>query len=346
MFLSRQKTDIISIVDLLHFSKGRCNMVEAIYNELKKITEEEKHILDGGTEIEKNLYMTYKQTEVDASKLLEAGKLIQIRPHTRFIHFPAHTHNYIEVIYMYCGSTQHIVDGVSIELLQGELVFLNQNAVQEISPAGIDDIAVNFIILPEFFDYALIMMGEEENLVRNFVIDCLRGKKESSSFLHFKVADILPIQNLVENLIWTIMNKQPNNRSINQATMGLLFLQLMNHLDRVEINQTVEDQKLVLSVLGYVEEHYREGDLAELAKELHYNVFWLSKEIKKRIGKTYIELIQEKRLNQAAYLLQHTRMSVTDIGMAIGYDNLSYFHRIFQKKYGETPRKYRFRTLH
>ena len=185
MFLSTQKTDIISIVDLLHFSKGRCNMVEAIYNELKKITEEEKHILDGGTEIEKNLYMTYKQTEVDAAKLLEAGKLIQVRPHTRFIHFPAHTHNYIEVIYMYCGSTQHKIDGVSIELLQGELIFLNQNAVQEIAPAGIDDIAVNFIVLPEFFDYALTMMGEEENLVRNFVIDCLRGKKESSSFLHF-----------------------------------------------------------------------------------------------------------------------------------------------------------------
>ena len=321
-------------------------MVEAIYNELKKITKEEQNILNGGTEIEKKLYMTYKQSEVDAGKLLDAGKLIQIRPHTRFIHFPAHTHNYIEVIYMYCGSTQHIIDGASIELLQGELMFLNQNAVQEIFPAGIDDIAVNFIVLPEFFDYALKMMGEEENLVRNFVIDCLRGRKESSSFLHFKVADILPIQNLVENLIWTIMNKQPNNRSINQVTMGLLFLQLMNHLDRVQINQTVEEQKLVLSVLGYVEEHYREGELSELAEALHYNICWLSKEIKKRIGKTYIELIQEKRLNQAAYLLQHTKMSIMDIGMAVGYENLSYFHKIFQKKYSETPRKYRNRTFH
>lgn len=320
-------------------------MVETIYNELKKITEEEQNILNGGTEIEKNLYMTYKGSEVDAKKLLDAGKLIQVRPHTRFIHFPAHTHNYIEVIYMYRGSTHHIIDGVPIELLEGELMFLNQNAVQEISPAGIDDIAVNFIVLPEFFDFTLKLMGEEENLVRNFVIDCLRGKKESSSFLHFRVADILPIQNLVENLIWTIMNKQSNNRSINEVTMGLLFLQLMNHLDRVEINQAVEEQKLVLSVLRYVEEHYREGELSELADSLHYNVFWLSKEIKKRTGKTYIELIQEKRLNQASYLLLHTKMSVMDIGMAVGYENLSYFHKIFQKKYGETPKKYRAITI-
>ena len=32
-----------------------------------------------------------------------------------------------------------------------------------------------------------------------------------------------------------------------------------------------------------------------------------------------------------------------DIGLAVGYENMSYFHRIFQKKYGTTPRKYRVR---
>ena len=53
------------------------------------------------------------------------------------------------------------------------------------------------------------------------------------------------------------------------------------------------------------------------------------------------ELVQEKRLNQAIYLLEHTAMSVMEIGMSVGYDNISYFHRIFQKRYGMTPRKYR-----
>lgn len=48
---------------------------------------------------------------------------------------------------------------------------------------------------------------------------------------------VLPIQNLVENLIWSIWNKQPNKRSINQVTMGLLFLQLLNHMDRMEAGE-------------------------------------------------------------------------------------------------------------
>lgn len=48
------------------------------------------------------------------------------------------------------GETIHVVDGRELKLKEGELLFLNQHAVQEIQPAGQDDIAVNFIILPEF----------------------------------------------------------------------------------------------------------------------------------------------------------------------------------------------------
>lgn len=319
---------------------------EELYKELKKITKEEERILNGQTGIERELYMSADSdgkdvNVIDAAKLLDEGKLIQVRPHTRFVHFPGHTHNYIEVIYMCAGSTHHVIDGEDVVLQEGELLFLNQKALQEIYPASEKDIAVNFIILPEFFDYSLKMIGEEKNLLRDFVVDCLRGENKSAGYMHFKVADVLPIQNLLENLIWTIWNRQPNKRSINQVTMGLLFLQLMNHMDRMETNTENRSQKLVIEVLGYIEENYRDGELTELAGVLNYDVYWLSKEIKKLTGRNYTELVQEKRLNQAAYLLEHTGMSVMDVGLSVGYDNLSYFHRIFQKRYGVTPRKYR-----
>lgn len=315
-------------------------MTEELLRELRQITPEERRILDGENEIERELYVSSGNV-FDARKLLEAGKLISVRPHTRFVHFPPHTHNYVEVIYMCSGSTRHVVNGNDVVLEQGELLFLNQNAVQEIYPAGETDVAVNFIILPEFFDYALKMMETEENQLRRFVTDCLREEKESAGYLHFKVADVLPVQNLVENLIWTIQNRQPNKRSINQATMGLLFLQLMNQIDRVETDEASDGQKLIMTVLGYIEEHYRDGELSQLAGELHYDLYWMSREIKKQTGKTYTELVQARRLSQAAYLLANTAMSVMDIGLAVGYENISYFHRIFRQRYGCTPRNYR-----
>lgn len=98
----------------------------------------------------KERYSSGQKFVMDAGKLLERGKLIDIRLHTRFIRFPAHSHNYVEMIYMCQGSTVHTINGDRIELKTGELLILNQNAVQEIEPAGRDDIAVNFLILPEF----------------------------------------------------------------------------------------------------------------------------------------------------------------------------------------------------
>ncbi len=316
-----------------------------LLSELKKITPEEQKILDGSKNIDEKIYTKEKTssdmaTVIDAKRLLEAGKLIQIRTHTRFVHFPKHTHNYIEVIYMCSGSTHHIINGEDVVLQEGELLFLNKEAVQEIYPAGENDIAVNFIILPEFFSYALDMI-EDENLLHTFLIEALKGENSPVSFLHFQVANILPIQNLVENLIWTLHNRVPNKRSTNQITMGLLFLQLANHMECLITNAESPVEKLTIEILSYVEEHYVDGTLSDLAEQLHYDFYWLSKEIKKQTGKTYTELVQDKRLSQSAYLLTHTEMTIVDIAMTVGYENISYFHRIFQKKYGVTPRKYR-----
>jgi AraC-like DNA-binding protein len=315
-------------------------MQEALLRELKKITPEEARLRQGGP-IEKSLYTSGREDVIDAGKLLEQGKLIEIRTHTRFAHFPRHRHNYIEVIYMCQGSTTHIIDGTTIVLKAGELLFLNQQAEQEIAPAGEEDIGVNFIILPEFFDYVLPMISQEQNRLRDFVVSSLTGKNHTSGYLHFRVSDVLPVQNLVENLIWSLQHKLPNRRSTNQVTMGLLFLQLMNYLDRVELDGENERQKLTMQILNYLEEHYRDGELTQLAGMLHYDVAWLSREVRKLTGRNYTELVQEKRLEQAAWLLTHTAMSVLEIGLTVGYDNQSYFHRIFKEAYKMTPRKYR-----
>ncbi|BCN29132.1 AraC family transcriptional regulator [Anaeromicropila herbilytica] len=313
----------------------------AILQQLQRITPEEQEILDGRNEIDRERYMDTSDMIVDSKKLLESGRLIWVRTHTRFVHFPKHKHNYVEVIYMCSGKTHHRIDGDEVILNQGELLFLNQNATQEILPASKEDIAINFIILPEFFDQALHMMEEEENLIRDFVIGCLCSDDRYTSYLHFKVSDILPIQNLIENLIWTIMNNQQNKRSINQITMGLLFLQLMNHTDKVTAGKDYIEQEIMLTVLRYIEENYKDGELSELAHHMNYDLYWLSRMIKKLTGKNYTELLQTKRLNQAAYYLQHTTLTIADIGLSVGYDNLSYFYRIFKQKYRMSPKEYR-----
>ena len=192
-------------------------MNQEMLRRLSVITEEEREILNGRREIDRTRYTEGRELVIDSRKMLESGKMIRIRPHTRFVRFPRHKHNYIEVIYMCQGQTTHFIDGEQVVLKEGELLFLNQHATQEICPAGEQDIAVNFIILPEFFDTAFEMMGEEENLLRDFLVGCLCNDPRYASYLHFKVADVLPVQNLVENMVWTLLNDQPNKRIVGRV---------------------------------------------------------------------------------------------------------------------------------
>ena len=116
-------------------------------------------------------------------------------------------------------------------------------------------------------------------------------------------------------------------------------MQLMGH---AEILQTADtEQTTVLKVLSYVETHYAEGSLTELAQQLHCDLYTLSREIKRKTGKTYTLLMQEKRLAQAAFLLKNTDRNVDDIAGAVGYENMGYFHRLFKEAYGVSPRHYR-----
>lgn len=312
---------------------------QTLLHMLSVISPEEEALL-AGQQLNRGIYMDMDAPSniVDAGKLLQSGRLITIRPHTRFAHFPEHTHNYVEVVYMCQGTTTHIANGTPIALKQGELLFFGQGAKQEILPAEAQDIAVNFIILPQFFDKILEMLNTERTPLRTFLVESLGSG--NTGYLHFRVADVLPVQNLVENLIYTLLSTNiPNRRSICQTTMGLLFMELMNHTDRLSTQNTREDA--VIQVLRYIEENYREPSLTQIAKALNYDICWLSRDIRRRTGSTFQTLVQRKRLSQAVYYLRSTTLRVDEIGRAVGYSNLSYFHRIFQEAYGLTPKKYR-----
>lgn len=304
---------------------------------LKLTTDEEREILEG-KDIDRNIYMSGSDNIVTRRKLIDKGRLISVRPHTRFVSFPEHTHDYIEIVYMCSGNTTHIINGREINLAAGELLFLSRHAKHKIMRAEEQDIAVNFIVMPESFENALSVIGSEETPLKKFISDSLTGSG-GPAYLHFKVSEVMPVQNLVENLIWTLLHDVGYKRSIYKATMELLFLHLLGDADYL-VYDTSEDGA-VLQVLRYIEDNYRNGSLSEAAEILHYDLYWLSREIKSKTGRNYTDFVQDKRLSQAVFYLTNTNMKISDIAIAVGYDNTSYFHRLFSARYGVSPKKYR-----
>ena len=316
-------------------------MQQALLEHLRKITEEEQRILDGASEVDQGLYTSGKDFTVDSAKMLEEGKLIAVRTHTRFVHFPSHRHNFIEVLYVCEGSLTNIIGGKEVVIEAGELLFLNQFTRHEILPAGKNDIGINFMILPEFFDVAYTMAGSN-NILADFLVHVLRQNEEKGEYLHFRVAEVLQIQNLLENMIYSLVTGKGDQNRINQTTMGLIFLYLLDSVQYAEMRVPNQYENMIaMTTLDYIEQSYKTATLTELCVKLHLPMHVLSKMIKKNTGFNFKELLQRKRMNKAIELMCETELPISDIIAAVGYENGSYFHRVFREKYHVTPRAFR-----
>ena len=61
----------------------------------------------------------------------------------------------------------------------------------------------------------------------------------------------------------------------------------------------------------------------------------------RRQGRTYKELLQKHRMETAARLLRRSDWNIQQIITYVGYENTSYFYRLFHERYGQSPREYR-----
>lgn len=101
-------------------------------------------------------------------------------------------------------------------------------------------------------------------------------------------------------------------------------------------------QEYIFSKICHIMEASRGRSSREyLEKQLHYNGEYLNRIVKKYTGKTISEYGQDFCLAEAGRLLTKTDMSVSAIITELGYSNRSYFYRIFQNAFNETPLEYR-----
>lgn len=216
-----------------------------------------------------------------------------------------------------------------------------QQIVHSIKRADYQDIGINFIALPEFFEVPLSMLGGE-NVLARFVTGVFSQKDPVSHYLLFRLQENEQVENLMENMVESMLHGYVNEDIINQYSMGIVFLHLLNHLENLSHNSSMDYKETVVqAVLGYINSDCKNASLTRIAEDTHQSMTALSKLIKQKTGYNFQELLQRKRFQMAVHLLCDTKLSIEEIVLDVGYENQSYFFRQFKKRYGMTPHKYR-----
>ena len=79
----------------------------------------------------------------------------------------------------------------------------------------------------------------------------------------------------------------------------------------------------------------------ELADICHFSEYHFMRFFKRHMNMTSIEYLNQYRLEIASRQLAETNLSVTSIALESGFNNISYFNRVFKRKFGVTPMEYR-----
>ena len=95
-------------------------------------------------------------------------------------------------------------------------------------------------------------------------------------------------------------------------------------------------------VEDYIGKHYKEPvSIEAMAEKIGLSPGYVRSIFKNSKGMTVKTYLSEYRLEKACSLLKNTSLGVGRIGQLVGYDNVSYFCSIFQKRYGKTPNEWR-----
>jgi YesN/AraC family two-component response regulator len=109
-----------------------------------------------------------------------------------------------------------------------------------------------------------------------------------------------------------------------------------------ESNREKSRYAVVPQVQRYVDRYYfLELSLSQLARIYHYNEKYLGRLFKQQMGMSFNEYLNEKRLEYGKERLRRSKDSVLEISANAGFRNVTYFNRMFKRRYGISPTQYR-----
>ena len=107
-------------------------------------------------------------------------------------------------------------------------------------------------------------------------------------------------------------------------------------------NQADVDNQAVREVLRYIDENLQKNiSLESMSKHMKVSPSTLGRILRASLGKSFVEVLTEKRIHKAISLIQSGEYSMKEICFMVGYTDPNYFSRVFKRVTGENPSAYK-----
>ena len=241
-----------------------------------------------------------------------------------------HYHQNIEIFYILRGKLDIKIDESMYHLNKGDIILINANKRHSVT--GKENLLgarfeIDFHLLAEYMGTLQLMFW------CNTVIDKNDAYKE--------------LRQLFDRILERYFEKNDKAalylNALYYETLYILTSNFMVKADDVRLDmEHSQDRIRIKQIQNYIQANYQKQiSLNDLADRLYLSNAYLSKYIKKHLGLTFLEYLNNVRLFHAVDELLYTNKSITHIAMDNGFPTSAAFTKIFRDIHGESPSEYR-----
>lgn len=246
---------------------------------------------------------------------------IYVKARTMDISYPARFHKHLEAAVVKSHSLQVVIDGKAYTLMPGDVYVVFPNVLHSLQASQSQAVVaiVDFELYQAFHDI----------LIHNVPVTPVLRRGAFSETVY----------NLFDRMAQLAETEAPYKQNALAGYANALLGELLGNMPLAKRN--VDDSLLQQLIFYFLRNYTREITLEDVAQELNYSKFYISRMVTNTFGCNFRALINTYRVSMAQNLLVSSGKTVGEIAFECGFKNQSSFNRIFLKHSGITPSDYR-----
>lgn len=247
-----------------------------------------------------------------------------------------HWHDETEIVHIISGGIDININGETFVGNPGDIFIINSGEMHEIYGTRTPLDYCAFV-----FDFDMLSFDKEDFVQKNFIAPIMNGELQFCNHINFSET-----AGLLLNYIKEINISKPDCYTLSTKALLMQFFALMIEQQQFSASQDPdinnEKKQFLKQIIEYIDGHYTEEiTLTEIAGHFNMSAKYFCRFFKAHFRKTFVEYLNDVRIEIALRLLAAPNASVTKTAIACGFSNMSYFTRIFKSKIGCTPSQYK-----
>ncbi len=247
-----------------------------------------------------------------------------------------HWHNEMEFFWLEQGDLLFHIEDTTFPLHAGEIIFIPPGLIHHANNTG--NIAPKFHAF--VLDGSFLIPPYETERFNTYILPVLHNNLGFA----VKLTKGIPWQeNIIEYLKNICLNKNAGElqiRGLSLIIWNLMYQNLIAKTVHSPINSPRMDK--LAAVMDYIHNNYSQSiALEDLAELVHLSSGQFCRSFKEFTGMTPFYYLIRYRILQSCNDLLSTDKKITDIATSCGFNNISYYNRVFLKIMGMTPKEYR-----